>query len=67
MDENLVIPAIQFGNEDGFNYRYRRFETAEKRDQYYQHIVSTMPTENMKSVSRVNLIIRVETLNEGEN
>lgn len=67
MDENLVVPALQFADQTGFDNRYRRFDTAEKRDDHFKWLATATYPENMKMISRVNLIIRVETLSEGEN
>lgn len=67
MDDNMNVPAIQFNNEDWFNDRYRRFKTEEERDAYFQSLKENLSEETFKTVSRVNLIIRVETLSEGEN
>lgn len=66
MDENLVVYAIQFKNEDWFNDRYRRFKTEKERDDRYQYLIERLSSETKETVARVNLIIRVETLKEGE-
>lgn len=66
MDENLVIHAIQFSDEDWFNDRYRRFKTEEERDDHYKYLVENLSAETSLTVARVDLIIRVETLREGE-
>lgn len=68
MDESpLVVHAIQFSNEEWFNDRYRRFPTEEERDSYFRLLKDMLSEETMKTVSRVNLLIQVETLSEGEN
>jgi hypothetical protein len=67
MDENIIVPAIQFANERRFNDRYRRFDTEEQRDAYYEHLRGVTESEMMLSVRRVDLTIRVETLPEGDN
>lgn len=67
MDENLVVHAIQFKNEDWFNDRYRRFKTEKERDERFQYLIERLSPETRETIARVDLIIRVETLREGEN
>lgn len=61
MDENLVMFAIQKHRGMRFSERYIIFDDMQTRDETYILMTSHQPPEIKSLLSRVELIIRVET------
>lgn len=62
MDENLVIHAIQWKNNDIFKNRYTFFPNMEDRDETFKMLRCGQDPDAKGSVSAVTMIIRVETV-----
>lgn len=64
-DENLVVDAIQYSEEKSFKDRYRFFDTAAERNDFYTWLKESVPQERHKNFCKVEVTLRVETIREG--